>query len=193
MAKKAFEDADSSGSLPAGHPPIQAMPADTKAAAVPGSVAGIHWSIPADWSELAPRPMRAATYALSEAASEFPATECAVYYFGAGQGGGVQANVDRWVGQFKQPDGGTSADLATTMERTVNGVHVTTVDVSGTYVAGMGPRSVDNKEHHGYRMLAAIVEGPQGPVFFKLTGPVQVVADQLDNFEDLVKSIQVAS
>ena len=40
--------------------------------------------------------MRAATYMVDGA-------ECVVYFFGAGQGGSIEANVERWKGQFRQP------------------------------------------------------------------------------------------
>ena len=35
-----------------------------------------------------------------------------VFYFGAGQGGSVEANVNRWVGQMQQPDGSSSQEAA---------------------------------------------------------------------------------
>ena len=47
----------------------------------------------------AQRPMRLATYTVA------PDAECGVYFFGSGQGGSVEANLDRWIGQFLQADG----------------------------------------------------------------------------------------
>ena len=38
------------------------------------------------------------------------------------------------------------------------------------------------------RMVAAIVEGPQGSVFFKLTGPVETATVMEAGLRDLVKS-----
>ena len=49
--------------------------------------------------------MRAATYAVAPAAGDTAPAECALYFFGAGLGGGVQANIDRWKGQFAAPGG----------------------------------------------------------------------------------------
>ena len=40
-----------------------------------------------------------------------------LYFFG-GQGGSVQANLDRWVNQIAQPDGRTSKDVAKTAKPT---------------------------------------------------------------------------
>jgi hypothetical protein len=42
----------------------------------------------------------------------------------------------------------------------------------------------------GYRLIGAIVEGPGGNVFFKLTGPAKTIAAQQKNFELLLASIQ---
>ena len=64
--------------------------------------------------------------------------ECAVFYFGAGQGGGVEANVTRWVGQFQ------TDTAAKRSSKTINGIKVTMVDVAGTYLykpAPMSPRT----------------------------------------------------
>ena len=70
------------------------------------SGAGIRWTAPSGWKAEAERPMRLGTYTVA------PGAECAVYFFGSGQGGSVDANVDRWVGQFVQADGKPSRSAA---------------------------------------------------------------------------------
>ena len=42
----------------------------------------------------------------------------------------------------------------------------------------------------GYRLLGAIVEGPQGPHFFKLTGPERTVASAEKGFRKLLESVK---
>src|SRR6266545_4943782 len=81
------------------------------------SVAGLKWTAPAGWKAEAARPMRAATYAVPAAAGDKDNGECVVYFFGAGQGGGVDANLERWKGQFKGPGGKPPA--AKTAKKTV--------------------------------------------------------------------------
>src|ERR1700690_1480542 len=83
------------------------------------SGAGLHWTAPPGWKTGDPKPMRAATYIVGDA-------ECVVYFFGQGQGGGVQANIDRWKGQFSQPG------PAKIGNRMVHGLKVTTIDIAGT-------------------------------------------------------------
>ena len=58
-------------------------------------------------------------------------------YFGPGQGGTVDANVDRWRAQVLGADGKPA--VAKVTMRTVRGVKVTLVDSSGTYT-GMADR-----------------------------------------------------
>ncbi len=148
------------------------------------SGAGIQWTAPAGWKAEAARPMRLATYTLA------PGGECAIYFFGAGQGGSVEANLDRWIGQFLQADGKASKAAAKIAKRTIHGWPVTTVDVSGAYTGMGGPMAKsDSPAMPGYRMLAAIVEGPQGSVFFKFTGPAKTVEANRAAFDKMLATI----
>ena len=116
--------------------------------------------------------------------------ECAVFYFGVGQGGTVKANVDRWFRQFEQPDGQPSSKVAKVEEQTINGLKITTVSLAGTYLASRGPMAQQATAKPGFHMLAAIVEAPQGPVFFKLTGPSKTVLDVRTEFEGFLQTLK---
>ena len=140
------------------------------------SASGVKWKAPAAWKNQGDRPMRAATYTTGGDAEP---GEVAVFYFGPGQGGGVQANIDRWIGQFPAKTGAPK-----TSKSTVAGMGVTMIDVSGTYGA-----SSDKVDKPGYRMLGAIVEAPQGAVFFKFTGPAKTVAAHEAPFQGMIKAI----
>ncbi len=75
------------------------------AALLAESAAGIRWTAPAAWKAEAPRPMRAATYSIPTAPGDQGVAECVVNFFGPGQGGGIEANVERWKGQVLGADG----------------------------------------------------------------------------------------
>jgi hypothetical protein len=154
------------------------------------SGAGLRWTPPANWKAEAQRPMRLTTYTVAHAAGDREDGECGVYYFGQGQGGSVDANLDRWIGQFLQADGKPSKAAAKIEKRTLHGLKVTTVDVSGAYT-GMGGPTVQGgaPQKPGYRLLGAIIEGPQGSVFFKFTGPAKTVGQNLGAFEKLLESL----
>jgi len=152
--------------------------------AASASAGGVRWSVPARWKEKPERPMRVATYAVpaAEGAAE---GECAVFYFGKGQGGSVEENLSRWAKQF---DGGSPK----TETKTVAGLRVHVTDVSGTYLAAGGPMMQTQEKKPGYRLLGAIVETPEGLVFFKLTGPAATVAAARADFDALVRSLTKA-
>jgi hypothetical protein len=159
------------------------------ASAFAQSAGGLTWTPPAAWKAGEPKPMRAATYKVPAAKGDTEEGEVAVFFFGSGQGGGVDANVDRWINQFEQPDGKASKDAAKTKKDTVNGLPVTTVELNGTYTASMGPMG-PKSNRPGYKLYGAIVEGPQGAVFFKLTGPQKTVDTAKGDFQKLIKSMK---
>lgn len=152
------------------------------------SAAGLRWTAPAAWKTEGPRPMRAATYSIPLAAGDQGIAECVVNYFGPGQGGGIEANVERWKGQVLGADGKPAPAKVT--KRTVRGVPITVVDAAGTYTGMGGPMMGGAKPVPGYRLIGAIAEGPGGNVFFKLTGPAKTIAAQEKQFEQLLASIQ---
>lgn len=145
---------------------------------------GLTWTAPAGWKEQPARPMRAATYAVPKAAGDAEGGECAVFYFGAGQGGAVQANIERWYGQFES----TSKPPAPRAGK-AGKYKVTYVEHAGTYKSGGPMMAAPAAKKPGFRLLGAIVEGPQGSVFFKLTGPARTVAAASAAFEKMISAI----
>jgi hypothetical protein len=186
-AAEAFSQPGGTAQLPAGHPDMSGTQAVEGVA--PNSVAGLSWTVPEAWQTGAERPMRAATYLIGPESGEADGAECAVFYFGTGQGGDVDANVERWIAQFEQPDGSASEKAAKTSQLEVDGLNVTRVEVTGTYTASMGPMSGAKTNKENYQLLGAIVEGPQGAVFFKLTGPEQEVGGARSSFDAMLKSV----
>lgn len=150
------------------------------------SVAGLKWTAPANWKSEPLRPMRAATYSVPTAAGDTANAECVVYFFGVGQGGSVEANLDRWKGQIVGPDGRPAE--ATIAKRTVHDLPVTTIDSSGDYTGMGGPMAASKSVHSNYRLLGAIIEGPGGNVFIKFTGPAKTIAARKSEFEQLLNS-----
>jgi hypothetical protein len=153
------------------------------------SVAGLKWTAPSGWKkDEASRPMRAATYTFPAKDANSASAECVVYFFGSGQGGSVEANLERWKGQLTGPDG-KPAD-AKIAKRTIHGLPVTTIDSTGDYTGMGGPMAQSKTTLHNYRLLGAIIEGPDGNVFLKFTGPAEIIAARQSEFEQLLNSFQ---
>ena len=150
---------------------------------------GIRFDPPSGWTDT-PKPMRTANYTIPATGGDSQDGEMAVFYFGPGQGGGVEANVRRWLGQFVKADGSPmSSSDASRSERVVNGIQVTLLDVQGTYLFKPFPMARRATPMPGYRMLAAIAQGPDAPVFFKLTAPSKTAASAEPGFRKLIDSL----
>ena len=159
----------------------------------PGFASSLTFKAPSEWIEESPESrMRLAQYRLPHAEGDPEDAELVVFYF-QGQGGSVEANVERWVGQFKKPDGSTASDLAKIIDKESNGVSLTIVDVSGTYAPRRGPMMAAEEPKPDFRMLAAIAETAAGPWFFKLTGPQNTVAKWEESFFSFLNTIELAS
>jgi hypothetical protein len=134
--------------------------------------------------------MRAATYTVAAAPGDREPGECAVFFFGRGQGGSVQDNIDRWRGQIVGPDGKPAVAKIDKLQ--ARGLTMTRVDSSGGYTGMGGPMASGSKAIPNYRLLGAVVEGPGGnTIFVKFTGPAQTVEANLKQFEQLLASFQV--
>ena len=155
------------------------------ALAASSTAGGVRWSVLARWKEKPEKPMRVATYSVPGAKGAAEG-ECAVFYFGKGQGGSVEENLSRWAGQF---EGGPRAKNET---RTIAGLRVHVTEAGGTYAASAGPMMQSQEKKPGYRLLGAIVEAPEGLVFFKLTGPSAAVEAARADFDALLKSLAKA-
>jgi hypothetical protein len=148
---------------------------------------------PAGWQRVQPKSGIVETeFSIQAAQNGEPAGRMTVM----GAGGSVQANIDRWYGQFAQPDGTATQDKATTKKLEIAGCKVTLVDVSGTYKdKPMGPFAGGaGVDRPNYRMLAAIVEVPdRGNYFLKFYGPAATVAAHADGFRKMVEGIVPAA
>lgn len=154
------------------------------------SAGGLRWTMPAGWTAEAARPMRAATYTIVPAAGDHDTAECAVFFFGPGQGGTVADNIERWRSQILDPNGKTA--VAKIDKRTAAGLTITRIDSSGAYTGMGGPMATSSRAVPGYRLLGAVVEGPRGNnVFIKFTGPAKTLAANQQKFEQLLASFQV--
>lgn len=108
-----------------------------------------------------------------------------------GAGGGVEANIDRWLGQFSQPDGSSTKEKAKIQKMQVNGVEVHFVDIGGNFKDQPGPFA-PAVTRENYRMLGAIiVTEKSGMHFLKLYGPKATIGGQEQAFKDMLNGLKV--
>jgi hypothetical protein len=174
------------GTMPAGHPRVDSMDPSGAAMSAPGAgepsngaQGSIGWKAPVRWA-VAPNTssMRLATYRVPKAPGDSDDGELSIMQ----AGGTVEANADRWVGQF-DPAGQKTAKRST---KNVGTLSVTVVEVQGNYAGmGMGKQASGT----GWALLGAIVPTATMPYFFKLTGPAKTVAAARGEFDALVASL----
>ena len=164
--------------LPPNHPPIGgSQPALLPASDDPPAIT---WKAPSAWQS-APNPnaMRLATYRAPASSRGHEPADMSV----TRAGGTAEANIERWLSQFNE------AGAETRTIKTVRGLKVTMVEVSGTFTGGsMTPGSAE-APRKGWALLGAIVETPGSPYFFKLTGEASTVHAARASFVALLDSI----
>jgi len=137
---------------------------------------------PADWVKKEP------SVRIIEAELAIPAVEgdkedgrCTIM----GAGGSIQANIDRWVGQFANT---TRNKLE---KKRIGGQEVHLVDLAGTYKDQRGPFA-PAVTREGYRMLGAIiVTQNRGNYFVKFYGPQATVSANEKTFREMLDSLKV--
>ena len=146
---------------------------------------GLTWTAPSDWvAETPSSSMRRAQYRIAGPGG--PA-ECAVFYFGPGQGGDAKANAARWASQFRRADG--APVTARTREVKAGDLTVTVVEADGTFVGGMGGGAA-GPERPDSMLLGAIAPGADANWFFRAVGPRATLEPQRASFERMVRSIK---
>lgn len=163
----------SQGSSPP--PPATTPPAGT----TPGQ---LDFTFPDHWQE--EPPSSGMRMAQAKVPGEAGPADVVVFYFGPGGGGGVEANIDRWVGQMEvaagtQPERGSFE---------ANGYRVTHVTVEGTLLpSGMGTGPTEPQPDS--MLIGAVVEGPGGPWFFKATGPIATLEGEREGFMGMLRGL----
>ncbi len=115
-----------------------------------------------------------------------------VFYFGQHGAGSVEAHLTRWAAQFRQPDGRPSLDVARREEIEVNGVTVHTIELEGTYVAGVAPGSDERLDLPDRGLQAAVVSTDAGDYYFKVVGPSETVKRWAASYDEMIASLKPA-
>lgn len=149
---------------------------------------GLRFSVQRTWTRVpAYSDERAAQWKLRRAVGDAEEGELVLFFFGKGKGGSVEENLDRWHAMFIQPAGRPSRDVTT---RTVRGLRVTVLDIAGTYKPPQTSDGLLPPTKRGQRMLAAMIEGEDGPWFFRATGPQATIAQAKSAFDAMLDSVE---
>ncbi len=100
-------------------------------------------------------------------------------------GGTLEANIERWRGQFRPHDDGTPVNPDISNFTTTGGMEVTLVEILGDWQK-MGAASYTN----GQLFLMAVVDTGNGLLFIRFVGDEMTVGPNRDAFIQMVKSLR---
>ncbi len=166
--------------VPPSHAPAMSMGGQASAPAA--ASAGLVYQLPAGWVN--EKPSSSMRLAQASIPGKGGPAQFGIFYFGPGGGGTPEANIERWVDQIDQPVAPPHRESFA-----AHGLKLTWVEVAGTMkptTVGMGPATAQP----GYRLLGAVVEGPNGPWYVKVTGPDATVAAARGAFLELLHGLQ---
>lgn len=106
--------------------------------------------------------------------------------------GGTEANIARWIGQFRSPEGGAlQGENKKVEKKSVDGLEVHLVDLRGDFQDRPGPFAPRAVNRPNYRMLGAIVptEG-SGTWFLKLYGPAETMKAAEKGFRKMIEGLR---
>lgn len=145
--------------------------------------------VPKEWKPetVTPSPMGPkAVYRLPKAGSDEDDGMVRVTHF-PGMKGKDEMNIDRWLGQVTKNDGSTvTRDDATITRSENNGIKLTMVDIKGTVRVTMRSSAKPNS-----RMIAVILDHPQGPHFVVIAGGLETMSRWEESIHTYLQSASV--
>lgn len=189
-ASSAAATASSSGGVQAGSARAQAEVDAVNSASdpriSPTTNMPAQWTVPDHWEEyeLASQ-MRLGNWHLPAISDDGEKGECAVFQFAGG--GDAEANIRRWLAQFKNAAGEPAQENARRAELIVDSVPTFLVRSAGTYETQMPPMTGETVSFENYGLFG-VVFATATPVFVKCTGPEAVINAESDAIAAFVRS-----
>ncbi|MFK7777840.1 MAG: hypothetical protein QM501_06915 [Gimesia sp.] len=139
---------------------------------------GIRFKVPKGWEQVALSPEQqgfvTASFKIPHAGNDVKLTLSSV-------GGGIDANLKRWVGQFQLPPGESPLQKSIRVDTT----DAIWLDLRGTFDSGA---ALNSKSESGMRMIGVAIPRNPRDFYLKLTGPREQLLNAEKEFQDFVKS-----
>ena len=150
-------------------------------------VGGLSIKVPAKFEKQEPK-SRIIQYEFSAPKPEGAAADGRMTVMVAG--GSVEANIQRWIGQFQNPTGPDGKKAPETVKKEQDGVTIHMVDLNGTYFDSAGGPFAPKVNRENYRMLGAILVTGDTQVFLKFYGPQETMKKYAEDFSSILKSVK---
>jgi hypothetical protein len=154
-------------------------------------VGALKFTIPSKWKiEPVESPSRGGQWRVPPLHGEGEGGEVVAFYFGPGVGGTPKENIEAWIGTMFNAEGNPAA--AEIKHHVMGGFKISQVVIFGTYNQVISLPGVPPAHKSNYGLLGAVIENPQGNIYWRFTGPEALITATLPLFNKVVDSVKPA-
>ncbi|HEY0257548.1 MAG TPA: hypothetical protein VGC39_08905, partial [Candidatus Methylacidiphilales bacterium] len=111
-----------------------------------------------------------------------------VHYLGQGVGGTTKENIEAWIGTMFNAEGHPTA--AEVKHHETNGLKIFQIVIFGTYNQVISMPGIPPQPKPNYGLLGAVIETPQGNIYWRMTGPEPLITANLPFFNKVIDSVK---
>lgn len=154
-------------------------------------VGDLKFTIPSKWKiEPVESPSRGGQWRVPPLHGEGEGGEVVAFYFGPGVGGTAKENIESWIGTMFNAEGNPAA--AEIKHHDVGPFKISQVVIFGTYNQVISLPGAPPAHKANYGLLGAVIENPQGNIYWRFTGPEALITATLPLFNKVVDSVKPA-
>src|ERR1700677_3413658 len=152
-------------------------------------VSTLQFTVPSKWQGEPPETSaRAGQWRVPPLRPDGESGEVVAYFFGPGVGGNAKDNIEAWISTMLTAEGHPAA--AEQKHHTTNGLKISQVVIFGTYNQVVSMPGVPPQPKMNYGLLGAVVENPQGNIYWRFTGPEALITATLPLFNKVIDSVR---
>jgi hypothetical protein len=153
-------------------------------------VGNLSFTIPAKWQiEMVESPARGGQWRVPPLHAGGEGGEVVAFYFGPGIGGSAEENIEAWIGTMFNPEGHPAA--AERKHHETSGFKISQVVIFGTYNQIVDLPGIPPVSKPSYGLLGAVIENPQGNIYWRFTGPESLITANLPLFNKVIDSVKL--
>jgi hypothetical protein len=152
-------------------------------------VGNLNFTIPSKW-QIGPveSPARGGQWLVPPLHGQGDSGEVVVFYFSPGVGGTAKENIEAWIGTMFNAEGHPAA--AEVKHHETAGFKISQVILFGTYNQFISLPGVPPGPRPNYGLLGAVIENPQGNIYWRFTGPEALITANLPLFNKIIDSVK---
>jgi hypothetical protein len=152
-------------------------------------VGNLKFTIPYRWKiERVESPARGGQWRVPPLHGVGDAGEVVAFYFGPSVGGNAKDNIEAWIGTMFNAEGNPAA--AEVKHHQTGGHQISEVVIFGTYNQVVSLPGVPPLTKPNYGLLGAVIENPQGNIYWRFTGPEPLITANLALFNKVIDSVK---